>query len=186
MSFLHVAAGHSVAIKGAGFNAVLALVRVSLGLMIAAHGYAKFFRGGKLAGTAGWFDSIGMKPGKLNALMAASTEVGVGVLLVAGFLTHLAAAGLVALMTVAIITVHRKNGFFVYNPGQGVEYCLMLIVMAFVPGTFGAGTYSLDHVTKLLTWCNRPSHAILTTVVLGFGGALLQLAAVYRPTASTN
>jgi putative oxidoreductase len=149
--------------------------------MIAAHGYAKFFRGGKLAGTAGWFESIGMKPGKLNALMAASTEVGVGVLLTLGLLTHLAAAGLVALMVVAIVTVHRKNGFFVYNPGQGIEYCLMLLVMAFVPGVFGGGTYSLDHVTKILPWFNHPLHALVATIVVGFGGAFLQLAAVYRP-----
>ena len=55
------------------FNIALLIARVGLGLMIVAHGYAKVFRGGKLAGTAGWFESIGMKPGKLNAVMAAGT-----------------------------------------------------------------------------------------------------------------
>jgi len=176
---LATAKNHGV--TGASYNATILLVRVALGLMIAAHGYAKFFRGGKIAGTAGWFESIGMKLGKLNALMAASTEVGVGILLTLGLLTHLAAAGLVALMVVAIVTVHGKNGFFIYNQGQGYEYCLMLLVMAFVPGVFGGGKYSLDHVTKILPWMNKPAHALLTTAIVGFGGAFLQLAAVYRP-----
>ena len=120
------------------FNVVLLLLHVSLGLMILAHGYAKVFRGGKLAGTAGWFDSIGMRPGKINAYMAAGTEIGVGILLTLGLLVPLAAAGLVALMTVAIVTVHRKNGFFVYNAGQGIEYCLMLIIMSI--GVYRPGT----------------------------------------------
>jgi putative oxidoreductase len=71
-------------------NLVLLAVRLFLGLTIFSHGYAKVFRGGKLAGTAGWFDSIGMRPGKINAFMAASTELGVGVLLTLGFLTPVA------------------------------------------------------------------------------------------------
>ena len=163
------------------FNVVLLLLHVSLGLMILAHGYAKVFRGGKLAGTAGWFDSIGMRPGKINAYMAAGTEIGVGILLTLGLLVPLAAAGLVALMTVAIVTVHRKNGFFVYNAGQGIEYCLMLIIMSIAAGTLGGGKYSLDHVHTFVTWFNTPAHALLTVVGVGFGGAFLQLAGVYRP-----
>jgi putative oxidoreductase len=163
------------------FNLVLLIARVALGLMILAHGYAKVFRGGKLAGTAGWFDSIGMRPGKINAYMAAGTEIGVGILLTLGLLVPLAAAGLVALMTVAIVTVHRKNGFFVYNAGQGIEYCLMLIVSAITVGSFGGGQYSIDHVHTFVTWFDRPMHAFLTVTVVGFGGALLQLVAVYRP-----
>jgi putative oxidoreductase len=59
-------------------NRVLLIVRLYLGPMIFTHGYRKIFRGGKLAGTDGWFDSIGMKPGNLNALAAASTELRVG------------------------------------------------------------------------------------------------------------
>ena len=163
------------------FNLVLLIARVALGLMILAHGYAKVFRGGKLAGTAGWFDSIGMRPGKINAYMAAGTEIGVGILLTLGLLVPLAAAGLVALMTVAIVTVHRKNGFFVYNAGQGIEYCLMLIVLAITVGSFGGGKFSIDHAHTFVTWFDRPMHALLTVTVVGFGGALLQLAAVYRP-----
>lgn len=162
-------------------NSVLLVARVGLGLMILAHGYAKVFRGGKIAGTAGWFESIGMKPGKLNAIMAAGTEIGVGVLLIVGFATPLAAAGLVALMTVAIVTVHRKNGFFVYNPGQGIEYCLMLALYAVLVGTCGPGDYSLDSSVGISYFDGEPGRAVVTVLVLGVGGALLQLLAIYRP-----
>lgn len=158
---------------------VLLVVRLFLGLMILAHGYQKFFRGGRLAGTARWFDSIGMKPGRLHALAAASTEVAVGILMTLGLLTPLASAGLIAVMAVAIVTVHRHNGFFNFNKGQGIEYNLAIMVMALVPGAIGPGQYSIDHAAKLLQWTPRTS--LLVTVVLGLGAAALQLALFYRP-----
>ena len=125
-------------------NPVLLIVRLYLGPMIFTPGYRKIFRGGTLAGTTGWFDSIGMKPGRLNALAAASTELSVGALLVFGLVTPLACAGLLALMLVAIVTVHRKNGFMITNRA-GIEYCLGLTVTALALGTFGAGRYLLDY-----------------------------------------
>lgn len=160
-------------------NLILVVVRLFLGLMIFAHGYRKFFGGGKIDGTARWFDSIGMRPGRLNAYMGATTEVGVGVLLVLGFLTPLAAAGLISVMTVAILTVHIHNGFFIFNKGEGIEYCLGVIVMCLVPGTFGGGRYSLDGVWHIMNWSNADN--FLLAVIVGFGGALLQLATFYRP-----
>ena len=160
-------------------NLALLLLRVVLGGMIAAHGLNKVFGGGKIAGTAAWFDSIGMRPGKINAIAAALTEIGAGALLVVGFLTPLACAGLCALMVVAIVTVHRKNGFFVFNPGQGIEYCLVIMVAAIALGGLGAGNWSLDHATKI--WQVQAATGLGIVAILGIGGALLQLAAIYRP-----
>ena len=51
------------------------ILRVVLGLTMAAHGYNKFFGKGGLSGTAGWFDSMGMKPGMFHARVAATTEM---------------------------------------------------------------------------------------------------------------
>jgi len=170
--------------KGVSINLILAVLRVALGAMIFAHGFNKIFRGGKLAGTASWFESIGMRPGKLNAYMAAGTEVGTGALLTLGLLTSLADAALISLMVVAIVTVHRFNGFFVFNKGQGVEYCSMIAIAALASGTLGAGRYSLDHVLRHqqpFMWLARPSHALLVTAIVGVGGAAAQLAAAYRP-----
>ena len=61
-----------------------------------------------------------MKPGRIHAILASTTEVGAGVMFAAGLLTPFAAAGFIGLMTVAIVTVHRKNGFFVIK--EGWEY----------------------------------------------------------------
>jgi len=160
-------------------NLALVLLRVTLGGMIVAHGMNKIFGGGKIAGTAGWFDSIGMRPGLPNAWAAALTEIGSGLLLIAGFLTPLACAGLTALMVVAIITVHRKNGFFVFNSGQGIEYNLVIAVAAIALGGLGAGQWSLDHVTKI--WSVTPATGLAIAALLGIGGGLLQLAAFFRP-----
>ena len=161
------------------FGICVLLMRVALGGMIAAHGLNKFFGGGKIAGTASWFDSMGMRPGKLNALMAAATEVAAGILLIVGLITPLACAALVALMVVAIITVHAKNGFFVFNPGQGIEYCLVVAIMAIALGGLGGGKFSVDHVAQV--WTFRPAVGLAVAAGVGIGGALLQLAVFSRP-----
>jgi putative oxidoreductase len=161
-------------------NLVLLLVRLFLGPMIFTHGYRKVFRGGKLAGTGRWFDKIGMKPGKLHARAAAFTELSVGVLLTFGALTSLAAAGLIAVMLVAIVTVHRKNGFMISNPGEGIEYCLGVVVMALALGTLGAGEYSLDNAWGVFTHWTGTTRFLVTAAV-GIAAATLQLVAFYRP-----
>jgi putative oxidoreductase len=159
---------------------VLFLVRLYLGLMIFTHGYRKAFRGGKLAGTARWFDSLGMRPGMLHARAAAFTEMGVGVVLTLGVATPLGAAGLIAVMLVAIVTVHRRNGFMITNPGGGIEYCLGVAVAGLAVGTFGAGRFSLDHALGLLVYWTATTR-LLVTAIVGVSGAVLQLAAFYRP-----
>ena len=69
------------------FNVIMLVLRVIAGPTIFLHGYNKMFRGGKIPGTAGWFDSIGMKPnGTIHAYMAAITEMGCGALILLGLL----------------------------------------------------------------------------------------------------
>ena len=158
--------------------ALLAL-RVAIGTMIMAHGLNKFFGGGRIAGTARWFESIGMRPGRLNAYAAATTEVGCGVLLVAGLLTPIAAAAVIAVMTVAIVTVHRKNGYFIFRKGEGIEYCLTVAIVAGVIGALGPGRWSLDHALGF--WHYTRLEGLLIAVLVGVGGAAVQLLAVWRP-----
>jgi putative oxidoreductase len=155
------------------------ILRCALGGMILAHGLNKFFGGGKIAGTARWFESIGMRPGKLNALAAATTEVGSGVLLLAGLATPIAAGALIAVMLVAIVTVHRKNGYFIFRPGEGIEYCLLVALMAAVLGALGPGPWSADHA--LGWWHHSAAVGLLVAVGLGVVGAAVQLLAVWRP-----
>lgn len=163
----------------------LLLLRVVLGLSMAAHGYNKFFGGGRIPGTAGWFDSIGMKPGLFHARVAATTEIAAGLGLAVGLLTPIPAAGFVALMLVAAWTVHRKNGFFIVK--EGWEYNLVLAVAAVAVATVGAGKYSLDYLLfngcdmahLLYGWCG-----FLIAAGLGLLGGILQLAIFYRPPAA--
>ncbi len=161
----------------------LLLFRASLGLMMAAHGYAKFFSGGKLAGTASWFDSMGMRPGKVHALLAASTEVGAGLLFAAGLLTPLAAAALVGLMVVAGWTTHRGKGFFILN--EGWEYVYIIAVAAVAIATIGPGAYSLDNafgIDDLFGDWTR----LAISAGLGAASGVGLMAAFYRPPAEAN
>ncbi|MBV8965885.1 MAG: DoxX family protein [Mycobacteriaceae bacterium] len=156
----------------------LLILRLCLGLTLAAHGFNKFFGGGRIPGTARWFESIGMKPGMFHARIAATTEVTAGLGLAAGLLTPIPAAGFVALMLVAAWTVHRPNGFFIVK--EGWEYNLVLALSAVAVATIGAGRFSLDHVIFGRNWCaGWPGLAI--SMGLGLAGGIGQLLIFYRP-----
>lgn len=154
------------------------VLRVVAGLTLAAHGYQKFFSGGRIAGTGRWFDGMGMRPGRVHALAAATTEIGAGILLALGLLTSLAGAAFVAVMLVAGYTVHRANGFF--SVRSGWEYNLILAVIGIAVGTTGAGSYSLDHA---LGWTGvfSGSTGLLIAAGGGLAAGVAQLAIFYRP-----
>ena len=161
------------------------LIRVALGITMLAHGYNHAFGGGKLAGTARWFESIGIRPGRVHALLATLTELGVAPLLFLGLLTPLAAAGVLGVMVVALIANHLKNGYFIFRPGEGYEYVLFLTFSALALGALGGGGWSLDRLLVdhdvagcrwLYGW-----HGLLVTAVAGGGGAALLLATCWRP-----
>jgi putative oxidoreductase len=122
-----------------------------------------------------------MRPGRLHALAAASTEVGSGVLLALGLLTPLAGAAFVALMLVAAYTVHRPNGFF--SVRSGWEYNLILALIGATLGFTGPGRFSLDHVLgldSLLPAMGGGLIAIVGGLLAGAG----QLVIFYRPPAA--
>lgn len=160
------------------YNAAMLLLRLAFGLTMAAHGYAKIFQGGKLAGTAGWFDSIGMRPGHLHARLAAGTEILAGLGMAVGLLTTFSAMGFVGLMVVAGYVVHRKNGFFIV--GEGWEYTFILAVAAVGIAMLGPGEWSLDNAIGI----DRDLDGWLGFVIAGAGGIAAgvgQLTAFYRP-----
>ena len=157
----------------------LLILRVAVGVVMIAHGYNHIFRGGKIAGTAGWFESLGMKPGILHAWLASLTELGAGVMLIFGFLTPLAAGGVVGVMLVALITNHLKNGFFIFRPGEGYEYVLTLLLTGLAIAAIGAGKWSIDNSidsTWLWGW-----KGLAIGAVAGIGGGIALLAVFWRP-----
>jgi len=162
-------------------NLALLAFRCAVGAVMLAHGLNHIYGGGKIAGTGRWFESLGMKPGRLHAWVASLAEVVAGVLLVLGLLMPLAGAAVIGVMLVAWITNHRGNGFFIFRPGEGWEYVMTLTFAGLVLAVVGAGEWSLDHA---LDWDDElvGRTGLLTAVVAGAGGAATLLAAFWRPT----
>lgn len=162
------------------FDTALLVVRVVVGLTIVAHGYNHVFGPGGIQGTARWFASMGLKPGIVHAWVSGLLELATGFALAFGFLTPLDAGAIIGIMVVAGITAHRENGFFIFKPGQGYEYVLMIAVVCAVIATLGPGVASLDHAIgiddNLDGWTGG-----LIAVALGVGGAAGLLVTAWRP-----
>lgn len=124
-------------------DAVTTLLRVVLGITFIAHGRNHGWGAGGLDGTARWFESIGLRPARLHATVSAYMEVAAGIALVVGFLVPFAAAAGIGTMAVAFVTVHRKNGFFIFS--EGYEYVLVLTTGLVALAILGPGRLSLDH-----------------------------------------
>ncbi len=116
------------------------ILRISLGSVLLAHSvYLKMMVFG-LAGTAGYFGSIGL-PGWL-AYIVFGIEAIAGIALLVGFRTRLFAA-----LTVPVLLgatwAHAANGWLFSNAGGGWEYPLLLAVLALVQITMGGGRYAV-------------------------------------------
>ena len=160
-------------------NFVLFVLRVGLGVTMALHGWNKLRNG--IGGTAGWFQSIGMRPGRLNAYMAAYTEIGSGALLAIGLFTPFAAAAMIGLMLVAYWVAHRANGFFIFNKDQGWEYVLIIGLAVLVVGGIGPGEWSADNILGLSNPYYNGWWGVAISLVGGIGGGFTQLGVCYRP-----
>ena len=150
------------------------LLRLTVGLTLAAHGAQKlfgWFGGYGLDGTGGFMESLGFRPGRRAAFMAGLVEAGGGLLLAVGLLTPFAAAALVAVMLVAVVTVHLKGGFF--STGGGYEYNLVLATAAVALAFTGPGALSLDAALGL-----QMSGALwgAGALIAGLAGGAIQLA----------
>lgn len=121
------------------------LLRAGVGGALVAHGTQKlfgWFGGGGIDGTATAFDSIGFKPGVVNAVAAGLGEAGGGALLALGLATPAACATVMGTMTVAGST-HAPNGFFAGKGGFELPATFGLIAASIA--LTGPGKYSLDH-----------------------------------------
>lgn len=123
----------------------LLILRVIVGLLFAGHAMQKlagWFGGYGISGTGGYFESIGIKPGRLMASLAGLGELIGGLLFAVGLLTPFAAVLIAGTMLVAIVKVHGQNGLWVTQ--NGYEYNLVLMVIAIAVGLTGPGDFSLD------------------------------------------
>jgi putative oxidoreductase len=163
----------------------LMLLRCTLGAVMLAHGINHIVGGGKIAGTGRWFASMGMRPGLVHAWVASITEVGAGLLLIAGLLTPLGCAGVVGVTAVAWAINHRGNGFFIFRPGEGWEYVMTLGLAAVALGALGPGEWSLDEALDVRDDLSGLT-GLIVAAAAGAGGAAALLAAFWRPPRDTT
>ena len=127
-------------------------VRLVVGGLFVGHGLQKlkgWFGGPGIEGTEKMMDATGMQPARAQAIAAGATEAAAGAMLAAGFLTPLASAGIVGVMTTAIRKVHAEKG--VWNAQGGWEYNAVLIASAFALAE-APGRLSLDAAMGRKKW----------------------------------
>jgi putative oxidoreductase len=130
-------------------NPILSLLRLVLGIVFFAHGAQKmlgWFGGYGFGATMGYFANSGI-PGPL-AFLAIAAEFFGGIGLIVGFLSRVAAFGILVNMVVAILTVHLPFGLFMNwsgaQKGEGFEFHLLAIALATAILVMGGGTASVD------------------------------------------
>ena len=155
------------------------VARLLLGGLFFGHGAQKlfgWFGGYGPDGTGGFFESLGVKPGRQHAMAAGASEMGGGALLAAGLATPAAAAAITGVMTTAIRTVHQPNGPWITE--NGWEYTAVVIAAVLTIVEVGPGPVSLD--AALGTERKGPGWA-LAALLAGVGGSTLLLRDWERP-----
>lgn len=127
-----------------------ALLRISFGVMLFAHGFVLKYMTFGLAGTAGFFESIGF-PGWTAYLVFFGETFG-GLALILGIGTRWVSLATLPIL-IGALTVHTGAGWVFSNEGGGWEYPLYLVVLAVAQFLLGAGAFSLD---RKLGWEKAP------------------------------
>ena len=168
----------------AAVSAGLLIGRLVLGLGVAAHGSQKlfgWFGGYGLAGTGGFFEQLGFRPGRTFAAAAGANEFVGGLLVALGLLGPVGPALMLSVMVVAMIVVHWKNGFFA--SGNGIELPFLYAAGAVTLALVGPGLFSLDALLGL-EWLWTPRIEVLV-LAAGIVGALANLLARRVPVPQT-
>ncbi len=119
----------------------LTLFRVTVGVIMAVHGYDKLMN---IDAVAQGFGGLGIPYPKIATYLAIAGELGGGLGLIFGLLTPIAAFGVLCVMAVAVTQVHWSHGLLAKN--NGFEYPLTLFMAALFFIFHGAGPISLDHI----------------------------------------
>jgi putative oxidoreductase len=128
---------------------VLTIVRLTLGVVFFAHGAQKalgWFGGYGFGETLGAFSKMGM-PVALGLVVILIEFLG-SLALICGLLARVASGAIILLMAGAVAMVHAQFGFYMnwfgQQKGEGFEYHLLAIGLAFVVLIRGAGAWSID------------------------------------------
>jgi putative oxidoreductase len=156
------------------FSSGLVIARLVFGSLMVAHGTQKlfgWFGGHGLAGTGGFFETLGFRPGRAFAAAASVTEIAGGLLLALGFLGPVGPALIISVMLVAAISVHWQNGLFAAS--KGIEVPLLYAAGAISLALTGPGLFSLDAALGLTSlW--TPG-IVWAAIGIGVGGGIVNL-----------
>lgn len=148
------------------------IARVVIGLLMAAHGAQKllgWFGGHGLKATGEFFGQLGFQPSRLFAAAAALGELSSGLLIAVGLLGPVGPALMLAVMVVAGISVHWRNGLFAAT--NGIELPLLYSIAAVRFALTGPGRFSLDAALGL-QWTWTPTVIWIALAAGAIGGAL--------------
>lgn len=124
------------------------LPRLLVGLVFLSEGIQKFLYP-DLVG-AGRFTKVGFENPEFLAYFVAVFEVACGALVLAGFMTRLAAIPLVVIMSVAIYTtkipVLMKDGFWSMAHASRNDFSMTMMLIFLL--IYGAGKYSFDKMLE--------------------------------------
>ena len=118
----------------------LTVLRVAVGIVFLMHGWQKLFVFG-ISGTTGFFAHSGIPLPHLSAIVVSLVEFLGGAALVLGAFTRAAAVLLAIDMTVAVLKVHLKNGFFMPT---GFEFAFSMWAANICLALTGGGAASVD------------------------------------------
>lgn len=147
------------------------VLRLVVGLLFVGHGMQKltgWFGGGGVEGTAQGFESMGLKPGRDNAIAAGVSEAAGGALLATGLATPLATTMISGAMGSAVYHVHAPNGPWATQGGW--EYNAVLTAAVFALAAAGPGELSLDHALGVERSGPAVALAALAAGLLGSAG----------------
>jgi putative oxidoreductase len=159
------------------------IARTVIGGLFVGHGTQKWFGwfdGPGLERASATMDSLGLRPGRRNAVAASASEAIGGTMLIAGALTPLAATTLIATMITAIRTVHLKNGPWATNGGYEFNLALIAGLLALVDG--GPGELSVD---RRLGIHDTGARWALAALLAGTAGSTIAIEAGRAPSAAS-
>jgi putative oxidoreductase len=158
----------------------LLILRLGIGLILAAHGAQKLFGVWGGSGMTKWAQAVQrlrIRPAQPWAWVAALSEFGGGLLLALGLLSPLGSLAIAGAMLVAIATVHLAKGFWAAK--GGFEFNLSLIVAAAALAFTGPGPYSLDNALGI--HLPEPLSLIVGTIALIVGVSVTLLSRSPQP-----
>lgn len=132
-------------------NALALISRLALGIVVFPHGAQKmlgWFGGGGFQGTMN-FMTQGANLPAIIALLVILIEFFGSLFLIFGFLTRVAAFGVIANFIGVVTTAHSGAGFFMNwgqqaNTAEGLEYFILLFGLAIISLIAGGGKFSSD------------------------------------------